>query len=98
MQVAIDLYHQVMQVTLRARIRQFSKGAAMSKKHCNEGLDDRCRDQNGQIRAKNGSTMVRTLRDTYGEGFAPGVRSDMKLDTLLGRQGAQSLTDLLKKR
>jgi hypothetical protein len=70
----------------------------MSKKHCNEGLDDRCRDQNGQIRAKNGSTLVRTLRDTYGEGFAPGVRSDMKLDTLLGRHGAQSLTDLLKKR
>ena len=70
----------------------------MSKKHCNEGLDDRCRDQNGQIRAKNGSTWGRTLRETYGEDFAPGVRSDMKLDTLLGRTGAQSLTELLKKR
>ena len=63
----------------------------------NEGLDDRCRDQNGQIRAKNGSTLVRTLRDTYGEDFAPGVRSDMKLDTLLDRTGANSLTELLKK-
>jgi hypothetical protein len=70
----------------------------MSKKHCNEGLDDRCRDRNGQIRAKNGSTLVRTLRDTYGEEFAPGVRSDMKLDTLLERTGTQSLTELLKKR
>ena len=70
----------------------------MSKKHCNEGLDDRCRDQNGQIRAKNGSTLVRTLRDTYGEDFAPRVRSDMKLDTLLDRTGANSLTELLKKR
>jgi hypothetical protein len=70
----------------------------MAKKHCNEGLDDRCRDRNGQIRAKNGSTLVRTLRDTYGEDFAPGVRSDMKLDTLLERTGTQSLTELLKKR
>jgi hypothetical protein len=70
----------------------------MPRKHCNEGLDDRCRDQNGQIRAKNGSTLVRTLRETYGEDFAPGVRSDMKLDTLLERTGAQSLTVLLKKR
>ena len=70
----------------------------MPKKHCDDGLDDRCRDQNGQIRAKNGSTLVRTLRDTYGEGFAPGVRSDMKLDTLLARQGAESLTELIKKR
>ena len=61
----------------------------MPRKHCNEGLDDCCRDQNGQIRAKNGSTLVRTLRETYGEDFAPGVRSDMKLDTLLERTGAQ---------
>jgi hypothetical protein len=70
----------------------------VSKKHCNEGLDDRCRDQDGLIRAKNGSTLVHTLREMYGEGFAPGVRSDMKLDTLLERTGAHSLTELLKKR
>jgi hypothetical protein len=70
----------------------------MPRRHCDDGLDDRCRDQNGQIRAKNGSTLVRTLRDTYGEGFAPGVRSDMKLDTLLDRTGAQSLTELRNKR
>jgi hypothetical protein len=63
-----------------------------------EGLDDRCRDQNGQIRAKNGSTLVRTLRETYGDDFAPGVRGDRKLDTLLERTGAQSLTELLRKR
>jgi hypothetical protein len=70
----------------------------MPRKHCDEGLDNRCRDQNGQIRAKNGTTLVRTLRDTYGEQFAPGVRSDMKLGTLLDRKGAQSLTELLKNR
>ncbi len=65
---------------------------------CHRGLDDRCRDTNGEIRRKNGSTRVATLRKTYGEGFAPGVRSDMKLDTLLDRRHADSLSDLLKKR
>jgi hypothetical protein len=62
------------------------------------GLDDRHRDQNGEIRHKNGTTLVGTLRETYGENFAPGVRSDMKLDTLLDRTGAKSLSELVKKR
>lgn len=47
--------------------------------------------------ARKTATLVRTLRQTYGEDFAPGVRSDMKLDTLIERTGAQSLTELLKK-
>jgi hypothetical protein len=67
-------------------------------KHCRQGLDDRCRDSNGEIRHKNGSTRIGTLRETYGENFAPGVRSDMKLDTLLDRAGSKSLTQYLKKR
>jgi hypothetical protein len=66
-------------------------------KNCNEGLDDRCRDQNGEIRRKNGSTRVDTLRETYGEHFGRGVRGDMKLDTLLERTGANSLRDLLRR-
>jgi hypothetical protein len=47
----------------------------MSKtnKHCNSGLDDRCRDGDGEIRQKRGDTLVRTLRKTYGEEFAHGV-------------------------
>lgn len=67
-------------------------------KNCRLGLDDRCRDSNGEIRHKNGATRVGTLRQTYGDGFAPGVRSDMKLDTLLDRTGAKSLSQLVKKR
>jgi hypothetical protein len=67
-------------------------------KSCKPGLDDRCRDQNGEIRHKNGSTLVGTLRETYGEDFAPGVRSDMMLDTLLERTGAKSLTQLVRRR
>jgi hypothetical protein len=41
---------------------------------------------------------VDTLRDTYGDGFAPDVRGDMHLDTLLDRTGANSLSDYLKKK
>ena len=64
---------------------------------CHTGLDDRCRDMNGEIRRKNGTTRVDTLRETYGQRFAPGVRGDMKLDTLLDRTGTHSLRDLLKR-
>jgi len=64
---------------------------------CNTGLDDRCRDNNGEIRRKNGTTRVDTLRHTYGEDFASDVRGDMKLDTLLKRTGAGSLSELLKR-
>jgi hypothetical protein len=68
----------------------------MSRK-CHPGLDDRCRDSDGEIRRKNGATRVGTLRETYGDTFAAGVRRDMKLDTLLERTGARSLTALVKK-
>jgi hypothetical protein len=63
---------------------------------CNRGLDDRCRDRNGEIRRKNGATRVGTLRKIYGEDFAAGVRSDMKLETLLDRRGAASLSRLIR--
>lgn len=66
-------------------------------KHCHPGLDDRCRDNNGEIRRKNGSTRVETLRQTYGENFAPGVRGDMKLENLLERTGADSLREFLRR-
>jgi hypothetical protein len=49
-----------------------------------------------RIRHKNGSTRVDTLRETYGSNFAAGFRGDMKLDTLLDRTRAKSLSDLLK--
>ena len=68
----------------------------MSKKSCNRGLDDRCRDQNGQIRQKRADTHVGTLRETYGPDFAPGVRSDAHLGTLRERAGGESLSRILK--
>ena len=35
-------------------------------RHCHPGLDDRCRDKDGEIRRKNGNTRVDTLREIYG--------------------------------
>jgi hypothetical protein len=60
------------------------------------GLDNRHRDEDGQTRAKNGNTRVGTLRDTYGEDFASGRRSDMKLETLLEQTGCGSLSEYLR--
>ena len=70
----------------------------MTGKLRHPGLDGRARDKDGEIRHKNGNTRVDTLRGVYGDGFAPDVRGDMRLDTLLDRTGANSLSDYLKNR
>ena len=61
------------------------------------GLDDRHRDADGQIRRKNGSTLVPTLREDHGPAFAQGYRADAHLSTVLREEGASSLSRLLKK-
>ena len=66
-------------------------------KHTQPGLDGRHRDMNGQIERKHGNTLIGTLRQTYGEDFAAGRRSDMKLSTLLQEAGTPSLRQYLKK-
>lgn len=60
------------------------------------GLDGRHRDSNGEIHRKMGNTQIGSLRETYGESFAAGRRSDMKLENLLKETGAKSLTDFRK--
>ena len=70
----------------------------MSIKTYHPGLDGRTRDRDGEIRHKNGNTRIDTLRDTYGSTFAQGVRGDMRLDTLLDRSDAKSLSEYLKSR
>ena len=67
-------------------------------KHFPKGLDGRQRDLDGEIRRKRVDTLVRTLRNQYGDDFAQGVRSDARLDTVLKRTGATSLSEILKKR
>jgi len=69
----------------------------MSNKSHQPGLDGRHRDSNGRISEKHSNTRVDTLRDTYGEGFAPGVLGDAHLRTVMDRTSARSLSDLVKK-
>jgi hypothetical protein len=42
-------------------------------------------------------TRIGTLRDTYGEDFAAGYRSDAKLENVLEREHVASLNQLIKK-
>ncbi len=63
---------------------------------CNTGLDQRCRDENGEIRKKRRDTLVGTLRQEYGENFAQGTRTDTTLGTVLERAGVASLSEYLK--
>ena len=69
----------------------------MAKRHCDPGLDKRCRDNDGEIRRKRSDTLVGTLRDTYGSDFAEGYRSDAKLGTVLKNEDAATLSELLKR-
>jgi hypothetical protein len=62
------------------------------------GLQNRHRDNDGQTREKSGNTRVDTLRETYGDDFAPGIRGDAHLSTLLERTGSSSLSDYLRNR
>jgi hypothetical protein len=60
------------------------------------GLDNREGDGSAQIREKSGDTRIDTLRQTYGDSFAPGIRGDAHLKTLLDQTGSNSLSDYLK--
>lgn len=53
----------------------------------------RSRTNDGTLREKRGDTHVGTIESQYGRDF--GVRSDMHLDTLLQREGLDSLNDLM---
>jgi len=70
----------------------------MPKKHYPKGLDNRMRDQNGEIRKKRSDTKIETLRKEYGDNFAKGYRSDATLGTVLKKEKADSLDQLLKKK
>ena len=67
-------------------------------KHYPKGLDGRMRDRDGEIRKKRSDTLVRTLRQEFGDKFARGYRASTKLGTVLKREGVATLDQLLKKR
>ena len=62
------------------------------------GLDKRHRDKDGEIARKKSNTLVRTLRQEYGEDFAKGYRVDATLGTVLKKEQAASLHDLLRRK
>ena len=67
-------------------------------KHFPKGLDGRQRDKDGEIRRKRSDTLVGTLRAEYGDTFGKGYRPDTQLGTVLKKEGAESLDELLKRK
>lgn len=63
-------------------------------KHFPKGLDNRMRDENGEIRNKRSDTLMGTIENEYGKDF--GVRSDMKLGNFLAENGYDSLSEALR--
>jgi hypothetical protein len=59
-------------------------------------FDARHGDKNREISRKHGNTLIRTLRRTYGSGFAPGCADDMKLSIVLSRLDDTSLSHLIR--
>lgn len=59
-------------------------------------IDSRHRDQSGEISQKHGNTLIRTLRKTYGEGFAPGCADNAKLSDVLSKLDDTSLSHLIR--
>jgi hypothetical protein len=59
-------------------------------------MGQRARTEHGRLREKRGDTYVGTIEAMYERDF--NVRSDMRLDTLLEREGVGSLSELLHKK
>lgn len=60
------------------------------------GLDQRHRDQNGEISRKHGNTRVATLRKTHGADFAPGFQGTDTLSHVLQELDEPSLSKLIR--
>lgn len=69
----------------------------MKNKKNPNGLDNRMRDKNGEIRKKRSDTKVETLREEYGPNFAKDYRSDARLGTVLKKERLETLDQFLKK-
>jgi hypothetical protein len=58
------------------------------------GLDNRHRNKDGEISAKHGNTLIRTLRKVYGPSFAAGYPETEKLSEVLVHLNETSLSQL----
>jgi hypothetical protein len=57
-------------------------------------LDNRHRNNDGEISGKHGSTLIRTLRRVYGQSFAAGYPETEKLSEVLLNLNETSLSQL----
>jgi hypothetical protein len=57
-------------------------------------LDNRHLNKDGEISAKHGNTLIRTLRKVYGQSFAAGYPDTEKLSEVLLNLNATSLSQL----
>jgi len=78
--------------------QEAGESASITKALDPKVLDQRHRDKDGRIERKHGNTTIGTLRKTYGDSFAAGWRSDVKLKTLLTETKSASLHDYLRHR
>ena len=58
------------------------------------GLDNRHRNKDGEISAKHGNTLIRTLRKVYGQNFAAGYPETERLSEALLKLNETSLSQL----
>jgi hypothetical protein len=58
------------------------------------GLDNRHRNQEGEISHKHGNTLIRTLRKLYGQSFAAGYPEAEKLSEVLLQLNQTSVSQL----
>ncbi|KRQ93505.1 hypothetical protein [Bradyrhizobium valentinum] len=58
------------------------------------GLDNRHRNQDGEISQKHGAVLIGTLRKIYGQGFAAGYPATEKLSDILANLNETSLSQL----
>ena len=66
-------------------------GAMLMAKHFPNGLDDRMRDKDGEIRKKRGDTVNKNLPEPIAD-FSPNA----KLDTMRKETGQESVEDVRK--
>ena len=59
-------------------------------------IDTRHRDKYREISRKHGNTLIGTLRDTYGQGFAPGCADHAKLSDVISKLDETSLSHLIR--
>ena len=79
----------------KERIRS-PKKAGSGRTGGRPGPAARAHENGARIVDQSGNTRIDTLRRTYGDSFAPGIRGDAHLQTLLSRTGSSSLSGYLK--